>query len=153
MASPVKPKEIRRVLVVEDDLDLLTVLETVLKSIDPAVQIDWATSAENAIIQLKETKKGTSEQVYDLIVADIFLNGESTGIDLWNQCNQICPKVPVVIMSSLPLNKYLTVLGPQAISPPFLEKPLALGECRQLFEGMFSYSRKVPVSKLEETPV
>jgi DNA-binding NtrC family response regulator len=129
------------VLIVEDDLDLLAILETVLQNIDPMVELDWATSADNALIQLKAAAR-TSKQSYDLIVADIFLNGEATGIDLWNKCHEVYPEVPVVIMSSLPVHKYLSILGEQTISPPFLAKPFELGECKQLFREMFKYAQK-----------
>ena len=134
-----RPKH--RVLVVEDDLDLHFVLEAILKSIDPWVELDWATNAEHATLQLKESVRAVNRP-YDLIVADIFLDGESTGIDLWNDCHEICPEVPIVIMSSLSTHKYLAALGTQAICPPFLSKPLELTECKQLFEGMFTYGHR-----------
>lgn len=140
--SLAKARPIHRVLIVEDDLDLLTILETVLQSIDPEVELDWATSADNALVQLQDCEKRPPDYRYDLIVADIFLSGEATGIDLWNKCHEVCPEVPVVIMSSLPMHKYLAILGKQAISPPFLAKPLVLGECKQLFREMFKYAQR-----------
>ncbi len=135
-----KAKTNSRVLIVEDDLDLVTVLETVLQSIDRGIELDWATSAENAIIQLKNSNNNSTIQNYDLIIADIFLDGESTGIDLWNKCHEFCIDVPIIIMSSLPTHKYFAALGQQAISPPFLTKPLVLNECKQLFESMLNYN-------------
>jgi DNA-binding NtrC family response regulator len=135
-----RPKDPLHVLIVEDDLDLYMVIETVLQGIDPSVRIDWATSAETAAVQLRES--GRRRFGYDLIVADIFLNGEGTGVDLWNQCHDICPEVPMIIMSSLPPHKYEAMLGQQAISPPYLAKPFKLQECKMLFREMLKYAQK-----------
>jgi response regulator of citrate/malate metabolism len=130
----------RRVLVIEDDMELTTILERVLRVIDSKVQIEWATSAEEATSKLVNRARHTKGPPYDLIVADIFLEGNETGLDLWKLCAQAFPDVPIVITSALPIDKYFTAIGQDMITPPFLAKPFTASECRQVFKGMFEYA-------------
>lgn len=130
-----------RVCVVEDDLELSTVLERVLRSIDPHVQIDWATSAEDALVLLKNSSS-SKKRGYDLVIADIYLEGEATGLDIWHYCQDRLPEVPLVVTSGLGLEKFLRSVGTQSISPPFLSKPFLPGECKQVLEGQLAYSPK-----------
>jgi CheY-like chemotaxis protein len=128
-----------RVFVVEDDLELITVIDKVLKSIDPEIQIDWATSAEEAVFKLRQKTSGGGSKPYHLIIADIFLEGDATGLDLWNLCQQTYPEIPLVVTSGLSVEKFISTLGRDTICPPFLQKPFALGECRQMFQGLLQY--------------
>lgn len=126
----------KRVLVVEDDTDLSAIIDDVLKSIDPKTSIDWATSADQAIDLLEERMKTADYPPYDLILADIFLEGNTTGLDLWRLFQKSMPKIPIVVTSSLPVNQFFTMLGQDTIAPPFLQKPFQAGECKQLLEGI-----------------
>ena len=96
-----------RVFVVEDDQELSAVIERVLRSISQDIKLDWATSAEAAIMKLKEALGASLDQSpYDLIVADIFLDGKRTGIDFWHTCQELFPEVPVLVTSALSLDKF-----------------------------------------------
>lgn len=130
----------RHVFVIEDDIELSTVLERILRAIDPRVEIEWATSAEEATARLARRAQRTKAMPYDLIVADIFLEGQKTGLDFWRTCSQVYPDIPLVVTSALPVDKYFTTLGPGTIAPPFLAKPFSMSECKHLFEAMLDYS-------------
>ncbi len=132
-------RDYRRVLVIEDDSELSNILDRVLRVIDQRMEIQWATSVEEAQAKLVKQSKKDPDSPYDLIVADIFLEGSKTGLDLWRLCNQNFSDVPVVMTSALPMDKYYQALGQDAIAPPFLAKPFSIGECKQLFEAMFEY--------------
>ena len=137
-----------RVFVVEDDQELRTVLDRILRAIDPDVEIDWAMSAEEASNRMEYRMKLSPEAPYDLIVADIFLEGDATGLDLWHRCAQLMPSVPLVVTSGMPVDKFFSALrkysknlgGPQ-VSPPYLPKPFSVGECKSMFEAMLNYSQ------------
>ena len=124
----------RRVLILEDDIELSMVIERILKSIDSRIILDWATSAEFALEQLKGSASIHYSAPYDLIVADIFLDGKSTGIDFWRICNDSYPDIPIIITSALGLDRFFSTIGHEAISPPYLQKPFTSGECRQAFK-------------------
>lgn len=131
----------KKVFIVEDDIELSAMIDRILKTIDPSVRIDWATSAEEAITRLNGTALTNGNPPYDLIIADIFLEGPKTGLDFWRRCSEDFPDIPLVITSGLSLDKYFKVVGHDTISPPFLSKPFTVGECRNLLETMFDYGK------------
>lgn len=130
----------KRILVVEDDLELTGILEHVFSAIDPNIHTDWVTSAEEAVSLLEDKTRAGEQRPYDLIIADIFLEGSSTGLDLWKLCQEYFSDVPFVVTSALPVDKFFKALGTETISPPFLPKPFLPGECRQLIEGVLNYA-------------
>lgn len=125
-----------RVFVVEDDHSYETILGRVLRSIDPEMHIDWAKTGESATSRLKDAVM--RNESYDLIIADIFLKGHTTGIELWDRCQNWFPEVPVLIVSGLPLPSFFKAIGSNAVAPPYLEKPFAMGEARQLIESLLA---------------
>jgi CheY-like chemotaxis protein len=131
-----------KILVVEDDLELSLVIEKVLRSIDNTLHLDWATSAEAAIEHLERNLVDESSRPYDLIIADIFLDGRSTGIDFWRTSQELFPNTPVLITSALSLDRFFSTIGTESISPPYLQKPFTLGECKQALETMLKYSAR-----------
>lgn len=128
----------RKVLVVEDDTDLTAIIDDVLKSIDPKITVDWATSADQAIDLIEGRLRESEESPYEMILADIFLEGNATGVDLWRLCKKSLPQIPIVVMSSLPVNQFFTMLGHDTIAPPFLGKPFQAGQCKQMLEGILA---------------
>ena len=117
-----------RVLIVEDDRACETILSRIVHSVDPEAKIDWAESAEAAALQLvQERGKGTP---YNLVIADVFLTGKLTGIDLWRLYRDFYPSPPVVLTSSLPLSNYLATMQNEPDAPIFLAKPFFAEECR-----------------------
>ena len=124
----------KRILIVEDDLDLVDVLERVLRSIDRDVEIDVATSAETALFRLNERARSADEQrPYDLLIADIFLEGRTTGLDVWKICQNVYPEIHLIVTSSLPIDKFLAATGRESAAPPFLAKPFTVMEVKKLF--------------------
>ena len=79
------PPEQKRVLIVEDDLTIQPVLERMIRRINPNIQIDWTTRAEKALILLSQSRD-TSPRPYEVVLTDIGLAGEKSGIDLVNEC-------------------------------------------------------------------
>jgi DNA-binding response OmpR family regulator len=132
------------VFVVEDDVDLSTVLDRILRMIDPKVHIEWATSAEEAKARLtSRSAQSTHTTPYDLMIVDIFLEGAENGLDFWKMVKQHYPEVPLIITSALPVDQYLTSLGVDAGLPPFLAKPFTVNECKQLLKSVLR-NRKPP---------
>jgi len=142
-----------RVFVLEDDLELSLVIENVLRSIDSTIDLDWSTDAEGAITQLKNIVSVSPMLPYDLIVADIFLDGKTTGIDFWRTCQDLFPHTPVLITSSLSLDRFFATVGQESICPPYLQKPFTVSECRQVFENILHYfSRRAAKASWDHYP-
>lgn len=120
-----------RVLIVEDDVSLANLLTTVLQDASPDISIDWATSGEEAERYLEEDGELFGHCPYDLIIADIFLEGEITGLDIWRKCNSIYPDTNILVTSSLPVGKFVSCLKDEQACPEYLAKPFSLAECRE----------------------
>ena len=135
--NPVKQ---RKVLLVEDDFTLETIFSSLFEDIDPNLDMDWVTTGEAAVSRLHEAATRPHEAPYDLVIADIFLDGKITGVDFWDLCKVVFPEMPVLLMSGLPLHRFFDLLGTTTTMPPFLQKPLQLNECRQTLQGMLDYT-------------
>ena len=131
-----------KIFILEDDTELMPVFKKVLEAIDPKVILDTATSVEDAIKILEHRNRDANESPYDLIIADIFLEGQSTGLDFWHTCEKLYQDTPVIITSAMPVDQFFATLGNNTISPPFLAKPFSVGQCKQMFEGMLKYKMK-----------
>ena len=130
----------KRVFVVEDDRCNLQVLRALIRSVNPDVTIDTDDSAEHAIKTLeREQKAGRS---YDLIIADIFLAGKDTGLDLWKTCLERFRDVPVVVTSSMSLFQYFNVIGREDHAPTYLSKPYELKNCHFVLEELLLSSSR-----------
>jgi DNA-binding response OmpR family regulator len=132
------------VFVVEDDVDLSTVLDRILRMIDPKVHIEWATSAEEAKARLLSRSATGLSTPYDLMIVDIFLEGAENGLDFWKMVKNHFPEVPLVITSALPVDQYLHHLGVDAGLPPFLAKPFTVNECKQLLKSILRKKNRPP---------
>lgn len=119
-----------RVLIVEDDPACGAILGRIVKSLDPQARVDQATSAEAAAHSyVEERGKGAP---YNLVIADVFLEGKLTGVDLWKFYRRFDPPPPVVLMSSLPYSRFLETTGESRDAPPYLQKPFFAEECRRI---------------------
>jgi DNA-binding response OmpR family regulator len=130
--------------VIEDDLCLETILCRVLKEVAPPeleIDVDWLTSAEEALVRIQGGRV-TPAKHYDLILADIFLDGRMTGIEFWETCQAIQPETPVLLMSGMPIDEYFKTVGREAISPPYLPKPFSMGECGQIIGSLLGGKRR-----------
>jgi len=70
------------ILVVEDDVSLQPIVRRMVRKLDPDATIEWATDVDNAITLID----GHHDQRYDLILADVILDGDRSGLDLIREC-------------------------------------------------------------------
>lgn len=131
---------LKRILIVEDDLCLQNVISRVMHAINRHIALHWVTTAEEALEALKDRQH--SGQPYDLIVSDIFLSGETSGLDLWHKCQSQYANIPILLTSGMPVDQFLKEVGRDEICPPYLPKPFFTGECRQLIEGLLGYTER-----------
>ena len=129
-------KQHKSVYVVEDDIELSTLMDRVLKSIDQDVSLDWSTSAEEASLTIDNACKSGVRKPYDLIIADVFLDGNQSGLDFWNLCKREYPKIPVVLTSVSRLENFFPPDTDVKDRPIFLQKPFTMNECKKLFRSL-----------------
>lgn len=114
-----------KVLIVEDDISYEPIWRKVLESVDPSIEYQWCTSANEAQKILEETIKNGEH--WDLVIADIFLSGSRTGLDLWEKCGE--PVENMIIVSSVDYSKLLDYIGSTSSPPIYIKKPLQIQEC------------------------
>ncbi len=129
--KPLALTAMNRVLIIEDDISLTNLMTTVLEEISPNIKIDWATSGEEAEAYLMRESEIHDTHPYDLVVADIFLEGEITGLDIWKLCDQKYPKTQILVTSSLPVERFVSCLKNEYSCPNYLPKPFTLSECKE----------------------
>lgn len=112
-----------RILIVEDDVAMEVMLMRALRSLDPFASYQWVTSAEEAQVLIQE-------EIFSLVIADYYLIGRKTGLDLWEFCEANFPRLPFVVMSSLSAQKYARLFGQSRKVPPQLKKPFDLEGCK-----------------------
>ncbi len=116
----------KRILVVEDDHSSEKVLRHIVRSVDENALVEWVDNAEKATLLLAQ--ENSAGRRYDLILSDIYLAGNSTGLDMWGLREEFFPFTPVVLTSSISRNKLLSIIGLETRPPPFLQKPVPLAE-------------------------
>jgi DNA-binding NtrC family response regulator len=132
----VKIKFGRSVFVVEDDLELSAVIDRILLSIDPTLQLEWATTAEEAMATIIKRSREKTQTPYDILICDIFLEGASNGLDLWKFCHTHFPQMKVLIISGIEFDKLNTLLDTQDEPPLFLSKPFSVSDFSNLLEKL-----------------
>jgi len=135
--------ERRKFLVVEDDGAAHPIWERIIKLVDPKAMIFWAMSEEKAERLIEERRKfGDS---FDFVIADIFLNGPKTGIDLWRRFGGA---LPFVFTSSITQKKFLEMIGESTERyPTLIRKPFNPKECVENLMTLLKggrLSRRVP---------
>lgn len=118
----------RRVLIVEDDQSLRPLWEKVLENKDVPIKVDWATTLDEAERLIRFRYRNGAP--YHLVVADIFLDGPGSGIDLWNRYGE--ESMEFVFVSGLPISKFELLMSLNYGSPLYFKKPLNYTKCSEI---------------------
>ena len=106
-----------RILIVDDDKDLLHLMGEYLESV--GLEYDMAVSAEQARNRLKCSR-------YDVVVSDFNMPGDS-GLDLFRYVSSMYPETPFVLITGcddLRIKRESMRMGVQA----YIEKPFYFNE-------------------------
>src|SRR4051812_13319840 len=87
-ALPVGERSGLKILVAEDDLSLRPILTRLCRSIEGSAEVIWTSSLNEAVTALERDP-------FDLIIADHLLQGDGTGIELWQHCRKLRLGTPV----------------------------------------------------------
>jgi len=118
----------KRILVGEDDLELVELIKTALE--DKGYEVLFATTGADVLRKLRELKP-------DLLVLDVLLpqcDGYSIQLELAE--NENFRELPVVVVTSLPSSKKLFAQFPQVRE--FFAKPIDVGEFVKKIEKILS---------------
>ncbi|MAZ47270.1 MAG: hypothetical protein CME65_01825 [Halobacteriovoraceae bacterium] len=97
-SKDVADEEVIRVLVVEDDFSQYCVVEELLLLINDQVEIEWVADADKAIIKLIDAEQ--TEKPFNMVISDIDLGEETSGMEVFSFCLESMPQVEPVMVSA-----------------------------------------------------
>ncbi|MGA2225510.1 MAG: response regulator [Candidatus Micrarchaeaceae archaeon] len=126
-----------RILIVDDDKDLLYLMGEYLESV--GLEYDMAVSAEQARHRLKSFG-------YDMVVSDFNMPGES-GLDLLRYVSSMYPETPFVLMTGcydLRIKRESMRMGVHA----YIQKPFYMNKFSQTIINLMrrDYQEQVPAA-------
>lgn len=130
----------QRALIVEDDIAMTNIIDYVLHEIAPSISIDWVTSAEEALRWLQKRNNSPSK-LKDLIIVDILLEGELSGIELINFCYKNCKNLLILVTSATPREEFFHAKIFKKI-PDFLQKPFSVDQCKAAIKAVLKIDDK-----------
>lgn len=136
--EPQLEPEKKSVLIVEDDMTLQPLWERIFELIDEDIDVDWTTNAEEAEKLIRH--RFNSGEAYSLVIADITLEGEETGIDLWNKYGEEASNF--VIVSGTPMSRYDFQSYLDFGLPPYFRKPLNVKVCLEIADLLNNKPKK-----------
>lgn len=127
------------VLIVEDDLAMQPIWESILRDVSSHVAIKWSKSEEGAEILMNQ--KITQDQDFDLVIADIYLAGFKTGIDLWEKYR--FSDSLFLFTSSMGIKEFATVIKKYENDyvPFFMKKPIRKSVAVETIKAMLSFKK------------
>ena len=119
---PYKP----RILIVEDDISLEPIWDYAVRQFNTQASYVWVTSgkaADNAYMTQLEIGRP-----FDLVISDIFLSDQQTGIDLWEKYAHLLDG-RFILTSEIEPSRLSRYLHQHAGNPTYLRKPLDPHQC------------------------
>ncbi|MCP5039572.1 MAG: response regulator [bacterium] len=108
-----------RILVVEDDADLMNIVIRMADRLDSALRVDRAADVQHALEKIERHS-------YRVVLADYFLRGSKCGLSLREPCANQQPSAIFAMMSSLSVQQMWNL---SAQAPfPYLRKPFSAEE-------------------------
>lgn len=136
MGLQVETSLVLRFLVVEDDQGQWPLWDYIIKSIHPSAEIDYETTERGAESLLRNSFH--AEAPYDLVISDVFLEGQDTGIDLWSRYGEVSDHF--IFVSSMSLRNFDSLIHSinttSDNSPFFIQKPLSLPACKEVLKAL-----------------
>jgi CheY-like chemotaxis protein len=117
-----KLPQTRAILLVEDDPIMQRNLEHLIQTIDNDIIVDRVATAEEAK-DLMDHRDNYGD--YSLVISDQFLEGQGTGLELWDHCRKKHPSIPFILTSGTNLFEALSLFKTIESCPPFLKKPFS----------------------------
>jgi DNA-binding NtrC family response regulator len=121
-----------RVLMIEDDVTMEPLWRYVIEVARPGAVIEWLTTGEAAEQRIRQLGVNGGAG-FSLIISDIFLNGDKTGLDIWESSRTDS----FILMSVLTPQRLATLaLNMRHPLPSYLQKPLDPDQCIETVRAM-----------------
>lgn len=121
------PSQLKRILIVEDDLALKPFWESVLQRCFKNWELEWAISGEEAKNIIQRSRE--EYRPFSLVISDIFLAGADTGLDLMTSDEFIQSKAKFILVSVVNEEKVKENYYDIICNNTVMTKPLNAPEC------------------------
>lgn len=130
--TPIKTKKI---LIVDDDLSLKPLWESIFSRRGDEYEISWAVSCEEALKIVQKTN--LSNDRFCLIISDLFLAGSGTGMELVGSDEVAQSQAKTVLISVADRNEIIDKFGHMLPEDTqVISKPLNLNFYRSVLEAL-----------------
>ena len=128
-----EPRQAHRILLVDDEADILESLQELLQASIEGLEVDVAPSGEDALQKLQDNK-------YDVLVSDYKMPGMN-GMDLLREAYKKAPGTPRVLMTAFPDLQIAIEAINDARIENFFTKPLDPEEVVDVLEAMLKHRK------------
>lgn len=132
-------KEKLQALVIDDDEFSRAILTRAIVMYNPASKITTLGNVRAAQDLIYLNGKSRGGVGFDLIISDLDLLGNISGLDLWEQCRIEMPNAKFLLVSGKPLDQFLKMVGEREALPTYLPKPIRLEQCKDVIERLFQF--------------
>jgi len=126
----------KRVLIVDDAIELGRLLQDTLKTVNPEISTSVVPSAEDTLLE-------STRLVIDLLITDLRLPG-MTGTELIRKIRVRQPKVKVILMTGMVQDERLNRQKEEARPDIFLRKPITAGDFIEAVDGLLDLAAPPP---------
>lgn len=131
----------KKFLIVEDDFTLQPFWEHVIQRVAPNALIRWATTEEGAEKLIRDRHR--LNDAFDVVIADVLLAGEKTGVDLWKRYGS--PETVFLFTSGLSARRFNGLMGQEDADEAILiRKPLNPIQCMESLRAVLAYHSVFP---------
>jgi DNA-binding NtrC family response regulator len=123
---------VKRILVIEDDLDMWPMIERAVRNLGNEVQLELVSDYTDAADSLR------SDARYAVVLTDYLLADSVSGLHLRALCQEFQPKAAFAMMSAMP------VRVPDLQSRLFLRKPYTISECERFLARLLGEGGEGP---------
>jgi CheY-like chemotaxis protein len=134
----------KRILIVDDDKEILLMLDFALKKLGPDYEIVTAKGSVEALNKIEQEKR------FDLVVTDYVMK-EITGVDLARAVRRISPGTPVVLMTAYG-TKRLRATTETLGFDGYLDKPFTVQKIRGIIKHTIESVRPDPGAPSPDVP-
>lgn len=119
-----------KILIVEDDSEFVGVIQRFLKLFSAQLSVESVASGEEAFVLLKDHS-------YDFVIVDYTLAGRANGLYVWEYCRKKYPTIPLLMISGLSVEQFLSMMVGHKDFPRFLPKPFMRGDLQRVMNDVF----------------
>lgn len=125
-----------KVLVVEDDMSLHPLWDHIVRAVNPQAIIRQAYT-EEAAEKIIERQRQAGED-FDLIISDIFLDGDRNGVDLWKKYGK--SQTLFLFTSVISKTDFVKMIGTEEKEYPLLlQKPVRAMKSIDVLQTLFNF--------------